>query len=74
MSDQPKTDGHSDISPETRLLILTRARNLNRELMARFSSIEQDLERGEHHAVLGALILADVQLQHMRGLLRVLHT
>lgn len=74
MSDQPKPDGQPEISHETRLLILTRARVLNRELIARFSAADEDLDRGEHYTVLGALILADVQLQHLRGLLRVLET
>ena len=74
MTDQQNTDGQSEISHEIRLLILTRARVLNRELMARFSAADTDLEHGEHVAVLGALILADVQLQHLRGLLRVLET
>jgi len=74
MSDHPKPDGRPEISSETRLLILTRARVLNRELLARFAAAEEDLDRGQHHAVLGALLLADVQLQHMRGLLRALET
>jgi hypothetical protein len=72
MSDQPHPTGNPDLTPETRLFILARARTLNRELLVRLYAADEDFESGRHDAVIGALVLADVQLQHLRSLVRIL--
>jgi hypothetical protein len=74
MSDQSSPDPQPELNVDFRLLLLLRARVLNRELLDRFSSAEEDFERGRHHAVLGSVVLAEIQLAHMRSLLRVLET
>jgi hypothetical protein len=74
MSDLPNGGGNPDLSPDTRQLFLHRARILNRELVVRLHAAEADFDAGEYHAVLGALVLADVQLQHLRAIVRVLES
>jgi len=74
MSDRTNGSGNPDLSPDTRQLLLNRARNLNRELVVRLHAAEENFDAGEHHAVLGALVLADVQLQHLRAIVRVLES
>lgn len=74
MSEKPDPDPQPELGPEFRLLILFRARALNRELLTRFSAAEEDFDRGQHHAVLGSVVLAEIQLEHMRSLLRILET
>ena len=74
MSDRNNPGGNPDLSPELRRLILTRAGALIKDLLARFSAAEEDLEKGLHLAVLGGLVLAEIQLQHLRSLLRLLET
>lgn len=57
-----------DIRPETRLFILNRAKGLAEELMERISSTTDALDQGDHRGVLGDLVLADIQLQHLRAI------
>ena len=64
----------NDISPETRLFIRNRAKRLAGELMTRLSSAGNDLEKDDHRAVLGELALAEIQLQHLRAIVRLLAT
>lgn len=72
MNERPHSGGNQDLIPEVRRHILARARTLNREILARLYDAEKDLEAGEHETVLGALVLADLQLQHLRSLVRIL--
>lgn len=72
MNERPHSGGNPDLIPEVRRHILARARTLNRELLARLYDAEKDLEAGEHETVLGTLVLADLQLQHLRSLVRIL--
>jgi hypothetical protein len=74
MNDNASPDPQPELNLDFRLLILLRARTLNRDLLARFSAAEEDFERGQHHAVLGSIVLAEIQLEHMRSLLRILET
>lgn len=72
MSDHQQSGGNPDLNPEVRRHILTRARALNRELLARLYDAEKEFEAGDHETVIGMLVLADLQLQHLRSLVRVL--
>jgi len=72
MSDQQKPGGNPDLNPEVRRHILTRAGTLSRELLARLYDADQELKAGDHETVIGMLVLADLQLQHLRSLVRTL--
>jgi hypothetical protein len=63
-----------DIRPETRLFILNRAKMLAEELMERISSATDALDKDDHRGVLGDLVLAEIQLQHLRAIVRLLAT
>jgi hypothetical protein len=63
-----------DIRPETRLFILNRAKTLAEELMERISSATDALDADDHRGVLGDLVLAEIQLQHLRAIVRLLAT
>lgn len=63
-----------DVGPETRTFIRIRAKRLAGELMTRLLSAGNDLEKDDHHAVLGELALAEIQLQHLRAIVRLLAT
>lgn len=52
--------------------ILSRAKAINEEILARLRTAAQDLEAGEHRAALGALDGIEAQLTIMRGVLLLL--
>ena len=64
----------NDVNPETRLFIRDRAKRLAGELMTRLSSAAHELDKDDHRAVLGDLVLAEIQLQHLRAIVRLLAT
>jgi hypothetical protein len=63
-----------DVGPETRLFIRSRAKRLARELLTQLASAAQELDKDDHRAVLGDLALAEIQLQHLRAIVRLLAT
>ena len=63
---------HPDLDPETQQFILKRARVASRELAMRISSAAEALAAGSYRPVLGDLVLAEVQLLHLRCLVRIL--
>lgn len=65
---------HPDIDRATRLFILNRAKALAGELRGRISLSGEALEQGDHRTVLGELALAEIQLQHLRAIVRLLAT
>ena len=65
---QPEPQPH-DLDDALRKRILARAREINGTLLARFTTISDDLDAGSHLAALGGLDGIERQVETMRSLL-----
>jgi hypothetical protein len=65
---------HPDLDRATYLFILNRGRAAAGDLIGRLTSAASALEKNDHLAVLGELALAEIQLQHLRAIVRLLAT
>jgi hypothetical protein len=52
--------------------ILSRAKAINAEILARLTTAQEDLEAGQHRAALGALDGIEVQINTIRNVLLLL--
>jgi len=65
---------HPDLDPATHLFILNRGKAAVGDLIGRLTAAAGDLEKDDWRAVLGEIALAEVQLQHLRAIVRLLAT
>lgn len=65
---------HPDLDPATRLFILNRGKAAAGDLIGRLSSAANGLEKDDYRGVLGEIALAEIQLQHLRAIVRLLAT